>query len=64
MKKFIKSEGRLRPFNNAVLSAMCLIWVYVLPVLPAHTQENRVYQIDQYGNVQHHKPNFKVVAPK
>ncbi len=64
MKKFIKSESRLRPFNNAVPSAMCLMWVYVVPVLPAHTQENRVYQTDQYGNVRYHKVGFKVVAPK
>ena len=60
MKYFIKSESWLRPFANALLSAMCLTWVYEVPVLPAHAEEQRVYQTDQYGNVQHHKPGFAI----
>ena len=60
MKYFIKSESWLRPFANALLSAMCLTWVYEVPVLPAYAEEQRVYQADQYGNVQHHKPGFAI----
>ena len=60
MKYFIKSESWLRPFANALLSAMCLTWVYAVPVLPAHAEEQRVYQTDQYGNVQYHKPGFAI----
>ena len=60
MKYFIKSESWLGPFANAFLSAMCLLWVCAVPVLPAHADERRVYQTDQYGNVQYHKPGFAI----
>jgi len=51
----------LRPFTTALLSAMCLLCVYAMPVLPAHAQDKRVCQTDQYGNVQYYKPGYAIL---
>lgn len=41
---------------------MCLLWAQALSVSPAHAQENHVYQTDQYGNVQYHKPGYAILS--
>ena len=60
MKNFIKPGSRLRPFANVLLSAVCLLCVYALPVPPAHAQQKRIYQTDQYGNAQYHKLGYAI----
>lgn len=54
-------EDRLGPFARTLLSSMFLLCLLAIPVLPAQAQEKRIYQTDQYGNIQYHKPAYTIL---